>query len=150
MRPEEGSLPASRSRRHPAGNRLRPRGAARLIAVACLLTALAAVTSCGTSGTASSRPSSSGDVRAYVDCLFSHTKDSGGTGPRRACQSQRPAGGLGPALQAFASCLNRHGVVLPSQSPGTTVSGSLRYLSQLRSGTSAQRAAFNACLSGVR
>ena len=143
-------MPASRTRRHTAGNRRRRLGGARLIAVACLLIAMAAVASCSASGTASSRPSSSGEVRVYVDCLFSHMKDSGGTGPRKACQSQRPPGGLGPALQAFASCLNGHGVVLPSQSPGTTVSDALRYLSQLRSGTPSQRAAFNACLSSVR
>jgi hypothetical protein len=124
-----------------------------LITVACLLAAMAAmaaVASCGASGSASSRPSSSGGVRVYVDCLFSHMKDSAGTGPRRACQSQRPPGGLGLALQAFASCLNGHGVVVPGQSPGTTVSAALQYLNQLRSGTPSQRAAFSACLSSLR
>jgi hypothetical protein len=85
-----------------------------------------------------------------VDCLFSHMKDSGGTGSRQACRSQRPAGGLAPALEAFDSCLNGHGVVLPSQSPGSPVSDALQYLNQLRTGTSSQRAAFNACLSSVR
>jgi hypothetical protein len=116
------------------------------MAVACLLAAMAG---CGASS-ASPRPSSSGDARAYVECLFSHMQDSGGTGPRKACQAERPASGLAPVLQAFASCLNGHGVVVPSQSPGTTVSGALRYLNQIRSGTPAQRSAFSACLSSLR
>ena len=113
-----------------------------------MLAAVVALAGCGASG-AAPHPSPGG-VHAYVNCLFSHMTDSGGTGPRKACQSQRPPGGLGPALQAFASCLNGHGVALPSQSPGTTVSDALQYLDQLRSGTPAQRAAFNACLSSVR
>jgi hypothetical protein len=104
---------------------------------------------CGGSG-AAPHAAPSGDVRTYVDCLFSHMQDSGATGPRKACQAQRPAGGLGPALEAFASCLNRHGVVLASQSPETSVSDALRYLDQFRTGSAAQRAAFNACLSSVR
>lgn len=139
-------MPASRPWRRT--RRSRHGGIARFVAVACLLATVATVAACGASGAAPS--GSSGDVRAYVECLFGHMKDSGGTGPRKACQSQRPAGGLGPALQAFASCLNGHGVVLPSQSPGTTVGGALRQLNQLRSGTPAQRAAFSACLSSVR
>ncbi len=117
--------------------------------VVCLLAAATALAACGASG-AAPHPAPSGDVHAYVDCLFSHMNDSGGTGPRKACQAQRPAGGIGPVLEAFASCLNGHGVVLPDQSPGTTVSDALQYLDQLRTGTSSQRAAFNACLSGVR
>ncbi len=119
--------------------------------MACLLAAIITVTACGASGAAPHAPSASpGDVRTYVNCLFGHANDSGGTGPRQACRAQRPAGGLGPALQAFTSCLHQHGLVLPSQSPDTTVSGVLRYLDQLRAGTSAQQAAFNACLSSVR
>jgi hypothetical protein len=127
------------------GGSRRRRGITWFIAAACLLAIVTALAACGASGAAPS-----GDGRAYVDCLFSHLKDSGGTGPRKACQSQRPAGGLGPALQTFASCLNGHGVVLPIQSPGTNVSEALRYLNQLRSGTRAQRAAFNTCLFSVR
>ena len=121
------------------------------MAVACLLAVVITVTACGASGAAPPAPSASpGDVRTYVNCLFGHTKGNGGTGPRQACRAQRPAGGFGPALQAFTSCLNQHGLVPPSQSPGTTVSDLLRYVNQLRTGTSAQRAAVNACLSSLR
>ena len=137
----------------PPWPRARPHRCRRAIArssmAACLLAAVTALTACGASG-AAPHAAPSGDVRAYVDCLFSHMKDSDGTGPRQACRSQRPAGGLAPALEAFESCLKGHGVVLPSRSPGTTVSDALQYLDQLRTGTAAQRAAFNACLSSVR
>ena len=137
-------------RRLARASRRRP-GAARSIAVACLLAVVITVTACGASGAAPHAPNvSPGGTRAYVNCLFSHMRDSGGTGARQACQSQRPAGGLGPVLRAFASCLNGHGVVLPTQSPGTTVGDALRYLNQFRSGTPTQRAAFSACLSSVR
>lgn len=136
--------PRRRARPYPYG-----RAIARSAMAACLLAAVTALAACGASG-AAPHAVPSGDVQAYVDCLFSHMNDSGGTGPRQACRSQRPAGDLAPTLEAFASCLNRHGVVVTSQSPGTTVGDALQYLSQFRTGTTAQRAAFNACLSSVR
>jgi hypothetical protein len=135
----------------PPWRRGRPRrhrrGIARSVTVACLLAVVTLLAACSASGAAPS--SSSSDVRAYVNCLFSHMENSGETGPRKACRSQLPAGGLGPALGTFTSCLTGHGVVLPSKSPGTTAGDTLRYLNQLRSGPPAQRAAFNACLSSA-
>jgi hypothetical protein len=142
-------VPIPRPRWRRARPHRRRRAIARSVTVVCLLAATTALAACGASG-AAPHAAPSGDVHAYVDCLFSHMNDSGGTGPRKACQAQRPAAGIGPAVEAFASCLNTHGVVLPSQSPGTTVSDALRYLNQLRTGTTAQRTAFHACLSSVR
>ena len=142
-------MPLPRPRWRRARLRWRPWSITRSAMVACLLAVVTMLAACSAPGAAPHAAPSS-DVRTYDDCLFSHTQDSGGTGPRKACQAQRPAGGLGLALETFASCLNRHGVVLASQSPGASVSDALRYLNQFRTGSTAQRAAFNACLSSVR
>lgn len=114
---------------------------------------LLALVACGSSGAAPAVPpaqtSASGGVHAYVSCLFQHLGSNGGIGARKACQALRPASGLGPVLRDFADCLQSHGVVLPSQSPGTSAGGALRYLGQFASGTSSQRAAFGACESSA-
>jgi hypothetical protein len=118
-------------------------------AAVLLVALLVAVSACGTSGAKPAGSSTSGGVHAYATCLFQHLDRNSGAGARRACQSLRPADGLAPVLQAFASCLQSHGVVLPSQSPGTSAGDVLHYLGQLASGTPAQRAAFGTCESSV-
>lgn len=114
---------------------------------------LLALVACGSSGAAPAAPSAqtsaSGGVHAYVSCLFQHLGSNGGIGARKACQALRPPSGIGPVLRDFAHCLQSHGVVLPSQSPGTSAGGALRYLGQFASGTSSQRAAFGACESSA-
>jgi hypothetical protein len=123
------------------------------VAAAGVAIMLLALVACGSSGVTpaapSAQPSASGSVHAYVSCLFQHLGSNGGIGARKACQALRPASGLGPVLRAFAHCLQSHGAVLPSQSPGTSAGDALRYLGQFASGTSSQRAAFGACESSA-
>jgi hypothetical protein len=138
---------AALAARNPRIIRLRRPGRliASAVAAMCLLAAVAVLAACGAPGASSPRPSPSGDAHLYLTCLIGQLNKGGGTGARQACRSQRPAGGLGPALQSFARCLQGHGVVLPSESPGTTTGDALRYLDQVRTGSAAQRAAFSAC-----
>jgi hypothetical protein len=115
--------------------------------VAVLVLGLAA---CGPSGSpaagSSASPTGSGGVSAYINCLNQHR---GSGGARKACKSLIPAGGLGSVLRAFTNCLQSHGVTLPAASPGASSGGILKSIRQLKSGTSAQQSAYNACTSSL-
>jgi hypothetical protein len=115
------------------------------VMVPLLLFGLAA---CGTSGSpaagATASSSGSGGAAAYLDCLSQHA----GGGARKACKSLRPpASGLIAALRTFTSCLQSHGVALPSATPGAHGQGIVRSVLSLRSGSPAQRSAFSSCKS---
>jgi hypothetical protein len=141
-----------------------------LVAVtACGSTTSAASSSASGSGSGSG----SGSASAYFNCLREHGAAAGGFGSgsgtgnfsaasaaRQACASLRPSGGFGgfsgfsgfgggdftAALQKFESCVKSHGVTLPSSSS----SGGFRALmTELRSGSSADQAAFNDCRSDL-
>ena len=141
-------------RRRRAGRR-RTRGA-----VACAVAGAAAVLALAACGGSAPAPAatSSASADAYATCLLQHLRDNGGQGARRACKPLKPAGGIGPLLIRFTSCLSDHGVKLPVPAPAASqgtastpprplpeVSAVLQFLNTVRTGTPAERSAFSAC-----
>lgn len=123
-----------------------------LAAAAAVPILLAGLTACGGSSSGPA-PRASGPASAYLDCIVRHAGSAGGAdnglGPRRACKSLKPAGGLRAALQPFAVCLQSHGVALPSPSsssaPGSPGKSIVQFVSNLPVGSPSQRAAYGAC-----
>lgn len=134
----------SRRRRDAQRRRSRPRLGRTLLAAAALTLLASAVVACGSSGNS---PAASHSAIGYLTCLSQHRGAPGGA--RQACRSQRPPGGLKQLLQQFTGCLHAHHVTLPAAASSSGGKGAWQEILRVKSGSRAQRAAFDSCKSAL-
>jgi hypothetical protein len=137
--------PAGSVRGRRAGSAAVHRVTGLAAGLALLLTLAACGSSPPTASPASASPASpsASPAGAYLGCLLQHR--GGGQGSaRKACASLRPAD-LGAVLQTFESCMKQHGVTVPSLPAQGRRAALLRFVSELRTGSRADRSALASC-----